>query len=65
MGFGIQELFIICFLLSTILCIVALLDILRSDFTGYTKLVWLLVVVIFPLIGSLAYFIFGRKQKVS
>jgi len=65
LGFGIQELFVICFLLSTILCIVALLDILRSDFTGHTKLVWLLVVVIFPLIGSLAYFIFGRKQKVS
>lgn len=65
MGFGIQELFVISFLLSTILCILALLDILRSDFTGHTKLVWLLVVVIFPLIGSIAYFIFGRKQKVS
>ncbi|MHC1697795.1 MAG: PLDc N-terminal domain-containing protein [Geobacteraceae bacterium] len=65
MGFGIQELFVICFLLSTILCIVALLDILRSEFTGYNKLVWLLAVIFFPLIGSLAYFIFGRKQKVS
>lgn len=65
MGFGIQELFVICFLLSTILCVVALLDILRSEFAGYNKLVWLLAVIFFPLIGSLAYFVFGRKQKVS
>lgn len=65
MGFGIQELFVICFLLSTILCVVALLDILRSEFTGYNKLVWLLAVIFFPLLGSLAYFVFGRKQKVS
>lgn len=65
MGFGIQELFVISLLLSTILCVVALLDILRSEFTGYNKLVWLVAVVFFPLIGSLAYFVFGRKQKVN
>jgi hypothetical protein len=65
MGFGIHEMFVLFFLLSTMLCIVALLDILRSEFTGYNKLVWLLVVIFFPLIGSLAYFVFGRKQKVS
>lgn len=65
MGFGMQELFVICFLLSTILCLVALLDILRSEFAVHGKLVWLLVVAFFPLIGSLAYFVFGRKQKVS
>ncbi len=64
LGLGIQEMFVICFLLSTILCVVALLDILRSEFTGSNKLVWLLAVVFFPLIGSLAYFLFGRKQKV-
>jgi hypothetical protein len=65
MGFGIHELFVLLFLLSTILCIVALLDIMRSEFAGYTKLVWLLVVVFFPLVGSLAYLVIGRKQKVS
>jgi len=65
LGFGIQELFVVCFLLSSILCVFALFDILRSEFTGYNKLVWLLAVVFFPLIGTLAYFIFGRKQKVS
>lgn len=65
MGFGVPELLVIFFLLGAILCIVALLDILRSEFTGYNKLVWLLAVIFFPLIGSLAYFVFGRKQKVS
>lgn len=65
MGFGMTEMFVIFFLLVTILCIVALVDILRSEFRGYNKLIWLLVVTIFPLVGSLVYFVFGRKQKVS
>jgi hypothetical protein len=65
MGFGVPELLVIFFLLGAILCLVALLDILRSEFTGHNKLVWLLAVIFFPLIGSLAYFVFGRKQKVS
>jgi hypothetical protein len=65
MGFGMTEMFVIFFLLVTILCVVALVDILRSEFTGYNKLIWLLVVTIFPLVGSLVYFVFGRKQKVS
>jgi hypothetical protein len=65
MGFGVPELLVFFFLSSTILCIVALLDILRSDFTGNNKLVWLLAVIFFPWIGSLAYFVFGRQQKVS
>jgi hypothetical protein len=65
MGFGMLELFVILFLLGTILCIVALIDILRSEFTGNNKLVWLLVVIFFPLIGSILYFVLGPKQKVS
>ena len=65
MGFSVPELLVLIFLLGAILCILALLDILRSEFTGYNKLVWLLAVIFFPLIGSLAYFVFGRKQKVS
>jgi len=64
MGFSVPELLVLIFLLGAILCIVALLDILRSEFTGYNKLVWLLAVIFFPLIGSLAYFVFGREQKV-
>lgn len=63
--FGIQELLVIFFLLSTILCIVALLDILRSELNGRMKLVWLLAVIFFPLIGSLAYIFFGRNRKLS
>jgi hypothetical protein len=65
MGFGMLELFVILFLLGTILCIVALIDILRSEFTGNNKLVWLLVVIFFPLIGSILYFLLGPKQKVT
>ena len=43
--------------------LVALVDILRSEFTENNKLVWLLAVVFVPVVGWLAYFAFGRSQK--
>jgi hypothetical protein len=40
-----------------ILAIAALLSVFRNpDFTGSSKLLWVLVIVIFPLFGSLIYF---------
>ena len=44
--------------------VIAFVDILKNDFEGSNKIVWLLAVVFVPLIGSIAYFIIGRKQKV-
>ena len=45
--------------------IIALVDILRSEFTGSNKIVWLLVVIFLPVIGFLLYFLIGRKQKIK
>jgi len=65
MGFGEVELLVIFFVLfGSIPCILALIDILRSEFNGNNKLVWLLVVTVFPLFGALLYLVLGRKQKV-
>jgi len=45
--------------------IVALIDILRNKFNGNDKIVWVLVVLFFNLIGAILYFIIGTKQKIK
>lgn len=45
--------------------IIALIDILRNKFNGNDKIVWVLVVLFFNLIGAILYFIIGTKQKIK
>ena len=63
---GIADLLILFFflVLPFALWVWALVDILTNEFTGNNKILWLLVVILVPLIGLLAYFIVGRKQKL-
>ena len=63
---GIWQIIIILLALSgIILTILALVDILKSEFSGNNKIVWVLVVLFFNLIGAILYFTIGRKQKLS
>jgi hypothetical protein len=65
---GLQELivlFLLMLLLNIPLFLIALVDILKSKFARYNKIVWLLVVILVPLVGPIAYFFNGRKQKVK
>jgi len=48
-----------------ILTIMALIDILKSEFEGNNKIVWVLVVLFINLFGAILYFNIGRKQKIS
>ena len=41
-----------------------LIDILKSEFTGLNKIVWLLAVILLPLLGAVLYWFIGREQKV-
>ena len=41
-----------------------LIDILKSEFTGPNKIVWLVAVVLLPLLGAVLYWFIGREQKV-
>jgi len=50
---------IVCFM-----WVIALVDILRSEFHGNDKVLWALVVVFFPVLGSILYFIIGRSRKI-
>jgi beta-lactamase regulating signal transducer with metallopeptidase domain len=47
-----------------VLAIFCLVDIIRSDFKdSTTKLIWVLVVLLAPFIGSILYLIIGRNSK--
>ena len=52
-------------LLGIIPTIIALINILKSKFNGNDKIVWVLVVLFFNLIGAILYFVIGRKQKIK
>lgn len=64
MGLGIIEIIMVAFILGFIPFIFAIIDILKNEFTGSNKLIWIIVVLLAPLIGSVLYFFIGRKQKV-
>ena len=57
-------LFIILILIGLLLPVIAVIDILRSTFSGNNKIVWLLVVIFFPYLGALLYFLFAGRQKI-
>ncbi|MCX7793537.1 MAG: PLD nuclease N-terminal domain-containing protein [Thermodesulfovibrionales bacterium] len=66
---GASEIFVLFILLIFIgifaVWLFALIDILKSEFTGYNKIIWILVVLFIPLVGAVLYFIIGRKQKLN
>ncbi|MBX6379412.1 PLDc N-terminal domain-containing protein [Thermoflavifilum aggregans] len=53
-------------LLTLILWIWALVDIIRSRFeSDTTKIIWIVVVILLPVLGSILYLIIGRNQRVA
>jgi len=52
--------------LFALLPLFALVDIIRNDFRGSNdKVVWVLLVLFVPLVGSVLYFLIGRTQRVT
>ncbi len=43
----------------------ALVDILKNEFTGYNKIIWLIVVILVPMAGFILYYFIGRDQKMT
>lgn len=53
-------------LLPSIFWIIALIDILKSDFRDTNgKIIWALVVIFLPVLGSILYFLIGKSQKIQ
>jgi hypothetical protein len=42
----------------------ALIDILRHEYTGHNKLIWIVAVLIFPYLGAILYYLIGTRQKI-
>jgi hypothetical protein len=66
LNIGIGEIMLMGFaiLFPIILIVYCLLDITRSTFQdSANKIIWALIVLLAPVIGSLAYLMWGRKQK--
>ena len=51
-------------LLFLILPLIALIDILTHRFSENNKIILILVVIFIPLLGSILYFVIGRKQRI-
>ena len=49
-------------LVILVLDVIALLDIVKSSMPTIKKVVWALVVLIFPVVGMIVYFLVGKKQ---
>ncbi len=47
-----------------ILIAVALLDLFKSNLPTNTKLLWLIVILIAPGVGSLIYLLWGKYQRL-
>jgi hypothetical protein len=61
MGIGLYELLILVVVVGGWLF--AFIDLGISGVKGGRKIYWILVLIFFPLIGAIAWFIFGRRQK--
>ncbi len=49
----------------TVLWIYCLVDIIKANFKGENdKIIWLLLIIFLPLIGSILYLAIGMKQKI-
>jgi len=56
--------FILLILIGLALPLFAIIDILRNEFKGDNKIIWILIVLLFPYLGSILYFFIGSNNKV-
>jgi len=42
----------------------ALISVLKNNFSGNDKIIWVLVIIFLPFFGSLLYFAVGRSKKL-
>ncbi|MBA6154499.1 PLD nuclease N-terminal domain-containing protein [Gelidibacter maritimus] len=52
-------------LIGIVPAIIALIDILRSEFKSNNKLIWVLVVLFCSFFGAILYFLIGKDQKTQ
>ena len=45
--------------------LLALISALMNDFPGNEKIIWVLIILFLPFLGSLLYFLIGRDKRIS
>ena len=45
--------------------VLALIDILKNEFKGRYKILWLLIVLFMNIFGAILYFLIGKEQKTT
>lgn len=57
---------VLILLVGLLLPIIALVDVIRSNFKGSNdKLIWVLVILFLNIFGALLYFLIGTRQKLK
>ena len=51
-------------LIVVIFWIIQIVDCLKSNFSGYNKIVWILVLIFLGPLGALVYYFLGKDQKI-
>jgi len=48
-----------------LLPLLALISALTSTFQGNDKIIWILLIIFLPFLGSVLYFLIGRNQRTN
>ncbi|WP_025617548.1 PLD nuclease N-terminal domain-containing protein [Salinispora cortesiana] len=62
------RLYVLLFLAQVVLAVVALISCLSAeegDIRALPRIAWVLVILFFPLVGSIAWFVAGRESRVG
>jgi hypothetical protein len=46
----------------TIMWVFALIDLFRQEMSGWTKAIWLLVILVFPIVGTIVYLVAAPRR---
>lgn len=61
-GMGFLMILLIIFFIA-LLPIIAIIDLIRNDTDSTNKLIWVIVILFLPILGSILYFLMGRNQR--
>lgn len=45
--------------------LMALISVLKNNFSGNDKLIWVLLIIFLPFLGALLYFLIGRGKAIK
>lgn len=48
-------------LITLVLYVAAIVDVLKKTMTSGKKTLWIIVILVFPIVGAVVYFLVGRK----